>query len=172
MIIWTNLACSRSLTLQCSSNPKWVVTYYCIGARDPLRWQSTCMERYERYWCMLVSTNMWSKITYKYLIFQACRIFCNVGIACFATWFHVLFKHRSQSQEPISFTYNAQFRCVYGGVFNLYFKIFMTRWPMSLRHCEWRVCGCGQTTSKPSIHKAPFYGLRNCFGSPKKTSDG
>ena len=28
---------------------------------------------------------------------------------------------------------------------------------MSLRHCKRRVCGRGQTTSKPSIHRAPVY---------------
>ena len=39
--------------------------------------------------------------------------------------------------------------------------------PMSLRRCEWRVCGRGQTTSKPSIHIAPSYGLRNCSGKPQ-----
>ena len=35
---------------------------------------------------------------------------------------------------------------------------------MSPSRCERRVCGRGQTTSKPSIHRAPSYGLRNCFG--------
>ena len=38
--------------------------------------------------------------------------------------------------------------------------------------CHWGtrneggVCGCWQTTSKPSIHKAPSYGVRNCSGKP------
>ena len=44
--------------------------------------------------------------------------------------------------------------------------------PMSLRRCEWRVCGRGQTTSKPSIHNAPFCGLWNCSGNPRKPYDG
>ena len=43
---------------------------------------------------------------------------------------------------------------------------------MSLRRCEWRVCGCGQTTSKPFIHKAPSYSLRNCSGNPIFSSYG
>ena len=39
---------------------------------------------------------------------------------------------------------------------------------MSLRHYEWRVCGCGQIISKPSVHISPSYILWNCSGSPKK----
>jgi hypothetical protein len=31
---------------------------------------------------------------------------------------------------------------------------------MPLRRGEWRVCGRGQTTSKSSIRRAPFYGLQ------------
>ena len=37
---------------------------------------------------------------------------------------------------------------------------------MSLKRCECRVCGCGQTTSKPSIHRATSYDLRNFSGNP------
>ena len=45
-------------------------------------------------------------------------------------------------------------------------------WSMSLRRCEWRVWFRGQTTSKPSIHTTPSYGLRNCVGNPEdKTYD-
>jgi len=40
--------------------------------------------------------------------------------------------------------------------------------PMPPRRSEWRVRFRGQTTSKPSIHGAPSYGLRNFSGSPKK----
>ena len=36
---------------------------------------------------------------------------------------------------------------------------------MSLRRCERSVCGHGQTTSKPSIHRAPSSILRNCSGN-------
>ena len=39
---------------------------------------------------------------------------------------------------------------------------------MSLRRCEWRVSGSGQTTSKSAIHNTPSYGLRNFLGSSKK----
>ena len=39
---------------------------------------------------------------------------------------------------------------------------------MSLRCCEWRVCGRGQTTSKPSIHKVLTYSLRHCSSSLRK----
>ena len=42
---------------------------------------------------------------------------------------------------------------------------------MSLRRYEWRMCGCGQTTSRPSIHNALSCGLWNCLGNPKQTSD-
>ena len=42
---------------------------------------------------------------------------------------------------------------------------------MSLRRYKWRVCGCGQTTSKWFIHKAPSYNLRNYSGNLEKTSN-
>ena len=45
---------------------------------------------------------------------------------------------------------------------------FAQKHPMSLRHCEWRVCGHGHTASKPSIHRAPSYSLQNYSGSLKK----
>ena len=32
------------------------------------------------------------------------------------------------------------------------------------------LCGCGQTTSKPPIHRATSYGLRNCLGRSEKNS--
>jgi hypothetical protein len=41
--------------------------------------------------------------------------------------------------------------------------------PMSLRRCEWRVCFREQTTSKPSNHNAPSYGVWSLSGSPEKT---
>jgi hypothetical protein len=43
---------------------------------------------------------------------------------------------------------------------------------MLFRRCEWRVCDRGHSTSKPSIHIAPSYALRNCSGNlppPKKS---
>ena len=43
---------------------------------------------------------------------------------------------------------------------------------MSLRRCEWRVCGHGQTTSKPSIHSGPSSGLWHCSGNLEKIADG
>ena len=39
---------------------------------------------------------------------------------------------------------------------------------MSLRYCEWRVHGPGQTTSKPFIHRVPSYGLQKLFEQPGK----
>ena len=39
---------------------------------------------------------------------------------------------------------------------------------MSLRCYEWRVCGRGQTTSKPSIHRAPSYVLQTTWATLKK----
>ena len=50
--------------------------------------------------------------------------------------------------------------------------ILWTGRPMSLRRCEWRVLFHGHTTSKPSIHSAPSYSLRNHLGSPKKHFQG
>ena len=60
------------------------------------------------YSCRAVPTTMQVKITYKNLIFQACMIFWQVGIACFGRRVHVLLKCKSQMQEPISLTYDAQ----------------------------------------------------------------
>lgn len=44
--------------------------------------------------------------------------------------------------------------------------------PMSPRWCECRVCGHGHITSKPSIYRAPSYGLRNRSGSLKTNFGG
>ena len=56
-----------------------------------------------------------------------------------------------------------------GVVLNHWFPLIVIWLSMSLRRCEWGVCGHGQTTSRASIHNAPSYSLQNCSSCPKKT---
>ena len=74
---------------------------------QPTRWQSTWMEGF--YCCRVVPTIMWVWTTFKISYSKHVGFFCWVGIACFGRQFHVSLKCRSQSWEPIPFTYNAQF---------------------------------------------------------------
>ena len=70
---------NTQLTLKCSCNPKWVAKLNILMGLWPIRWQSTWMEGI--YWCWVVPSAMWAKITSKYILFQACRILL-VGWHC------------------------------------------------------------------------------------------
>jgi hypothetical protein len=77
-----------------------------------------------------------------------------------------------QSQLNLLLTAIAAKSC---GIFVTFFFLFVNlllcvvgSCAMSLRRYEWRVCGRGKTTSKPSIHVVPSYNLRRCSGNLKK----
>ena len=61
------------------------------------------------YWCRVVFNTMWMTITYINVLLQACWMCCCLSIVCFGRRFHVLPKCGNQVQEPICFTYDAQF---------------------------------------------------------------
>ena len=82
------------------------------------RWQRTWMEGI--YWCRVVSTTMWVKISYKNLILQACRIIgwlvrhCLFGevvpwvaqmyepiLVCMFDKFHLMFNFKSKVSRDV-----------------------------------------------------------------------